>query len=124
MCHGDCRISQTGRFWWPLFDSNFHTVNVIFGWKPTIPENFYIFWEWDEQKNFAIIFEGFDTPKKRFRQRFFSRSTLFIKSFSYYYSTGSIAVIRSWDPTTQKDVSEIVIIGAVICSANVVKSRA
>ena len=30
---GDCRISQSGRFWWPLFDSNFHTVNVIFGWN-------------------------------------------------------------------------------------------
>ena len=35
--------------------------------KPTIPEKFYIFWEWDEQKIFAIIFDGFDTRKKRFR---------------------------------------------------------
>ena len=35
--------------------------------KPTIPEKFYIFWEWDEQKKFAIIFDGFDTRKKRFR---------------------------------------------------------
>ena len=40
-------------------------VKVIFGWQPTIPEKFYIFWDairW--AKNFAIIFDGFDTEKK------------------------------------------------------------
>ena len=31
MYQGDCRISQTGRFWWPLFGSNFRTISVIFG---------------------------------------------------------------------------------------------
>ena len=72
MYHGDYRISQSGRFWWPLFDSNFYTVNVIFGWNHVyfIPEKFYIFfhfWESDDAKNFAIIFDGFDTRKKRFR---------------------------------------------------------
>ena len=29
----DLRISQSGRFWWPLFDSNFRTVKGIFGWN-------------------------------------------------------------------------------------------
>ena len=50
MYHGDCRISQSGRFWWPPFGSNFYTVNVIFGWNQLYQKIFYIFWEWDEQK--------------------------------------------------------------------------
>ena len=33
MYHGNCRIHQSCRFWWPLFDSNFRTVNLIFGWN-------------------------------------------------------------------------------------------
>ena len=50
MYHSNHRISQSGRFWWPLFDSNFYTVNVIFGWNQLYQKKFYIFWESDEQK--------------------------------------------------------------------------
>ena len=35
--------------------------------KPTIPEKFYIFWEWDEQKILQLSLTVFDTQKKRFR---------------------------------------------------------
>ena len=63
--HGDCRISQTGRFWWPLFDSNFHTVNVIFGWNQLYQKNFtFLGMRW--AKILQLSFDGFDTRKKRF----------------------------------------------------------
>ena len=51
MYHGDYRISQSGRFWWPLFDSNFHTVNVIFGWNQLYQRNFTSFGN-EMSKNF------------------------------------------------------------------------
>ena len=49
------------------FWQQFSQCKRDFWLKPTIPEKFYIFWESDEQKNFAIIFDGLDTRKKRFR---------------------------------------------------------
>ena len=66
MYHSDLRISQSGRFWLPLFDSSFHTVNVIFGWNQLYQKIFTSFGN-EMSKNFAIIFDGFDTRKKRFR---------------------------------------------------------
>ena len=50
--HGDCKISQTGRFWWPLFDSNFHTVNVILGWNQLYQKTFTSFGN-EMSKNFC-----------------------------------------------------------------------
>ena len=81
MYHGDCRINQSGRFWWPLFDSNFRTVNVIFGQKQLYQKIFTLGMRW--AKNFAIIFEGFGTPKKRFRlvSKFF-RDQLYLTKVS------------------------------------------
>ena len=40
MYQGNLGISQSGRFWWSLFDSNFPTVNVIFGWNQLYQKNF------------------------------------------------------------------------------------
>ena len=54
------------------FDDLFLTAYFCTGkrdfWpKSTIPEKFYIFWESEgSHKNFAIIFDGIDTRKKRF----------------------------------------------------------
>ena len=82
--HGDCRISQTGRFWWPLFDSSFHTVNVIFGWNQLYQKNFTYFGN-EMSKKFCNYLWRFWNTKETLSpgQRFFSRSTLFNKSFSY-----------------------------------------
>ena len=33
MYHGDSTIGHKVRFWWPVFDSNFRIVNIIFGWN-------------------------------------------------------------------------------------------
>ena len=57
---------SSGRFWWPLFDSNFCTVNVIFGQNQIYQKHFYIFWESDEQKKIAIIFDGFHNERNAF----------------------------------------------------------
>ena len=78
--HGDCRISQTGRFWWPLFDSNFHTVNVIFGWNQLYQKFFTSFGnKMSKQLSSTVLIQETLSPG----QRFFSCSTLFNKSFSY-----------------------------------------
>ena len=83
MYHGDYRISQSGRFWWHLFERIFSHSKSDFWLKPTIPETFYIFWRWDEQKDFAIIFDGFDTWKKRFRLvSHFFRAQLYLTKVS------------------------------------------
>ena len=83
MYHGDYRISQSGRFWWPLFDSNFHTVNVIFGWNQPYQRNFTSFGD-KMSKKFCNYLWRFWYTKETLSpgQRFYSRSTLFNKSFS------------------------------------------
>ena len=63
---GDGRINQSGRFWWPLFDSNFCTVKGIFGWNQLYQKIFLHLLGMRWAKNFAIIFDGFDAQKKRF----------------------------------------------------------
>ena len=85
MYHGDYRMSQSGRFWWPLFDSNFYTVNVIFGWNQLYQKNFTSFGN-KMSKKFAIIFDGFDTRKKRFRPvSDFFRAQLYLTKVSLRY---------------------------------------
>ena len=43
-------------------------------------QQFYVFWESDEQKKIAIIYDGFDTRKKRFHlvSDFFFRAQLYL----------------------------------------------
>ena len=83
MYHGDYRISQSGRFWWPLFDSNFYTVNVIFGWSQLYQKNFTSFGN-KMSKKFCNYLWRFWYTKETLSpgQRLFSRLTLFNKSFS------------------------------------------
>ena len=81
MYHGDCRISQTGQFWWPLFD--FHTVNVIFGWNQLYQKNYTSFGD-EMSKKFCNYLWRSSYTKETLSpgQRIFSHTTLFNKSFS------------------------------------------
>ena len=83
MHHGDYRISQSGRFWWPLFDSNFYTVNVFFGWNQLYQKNFTSFGNQMSKKFCNYLWRFWCTKKQTLSpgQRFFSRSTLFNKQF-------------------------------------------
>ena len=91
MYHSDCRINQSGRFWWPLFDSNFRTVNVIFGWNQPYQRNFTSFGD-EMSKNFCNYLWRLWYTKEMLSpgQRFFSRLTLFNKSFSYVDSWNTV----------------------------------
>ena len=83
MYQGNLRISQSGQFWWPLFDSNFRTVKGIFGWNQLYQKNFTSFGN-EMSKKFCNYLWQFSYMKETLSpgQRFFSHSTLFTTKVS------------------------------------------
>ena len=83
---GNFTIYRKAKFWWPLFDSNFSRVNVIFVWNQLYYQSnsLHLFWmRW--AKHFAIIIWKFSIHERNTFARSaisYSHSTLFNKSFS------------------------------------------
>ena len=77
-----------------LFLTAIFTKKTWFLAKTTIPEKFYIFWEWDEQKKMQLSLTGFDTRKKRFHlvSNFF-RAQLYLTK---------VSPIESWNLAHKK----------------------